>query len=357
MRKLRARELGIPFEGETGTLNALTDVPGVWVGHATIIEGEAVRTGVSAIRPRGEGKEPVFAAWYSLNGCGEMTGTTWVEESGLLHGPVMLTNTFSVGAVHQATIDWVLRVQEIPFGLPVVAETYDGKLNDIRGGHVKAEHAWEALENARAGPVAEGNVGGGTGMICYEFKGGIGTASRVVRTGKGDGARAYTLGALVQANHGSREHLTIAGVPVGRELQDGLPGIPPEGVLQKNSSIIVVIATDLPLLPHQLKRLARRVPLGLARTGAISEYSSGDIFLAFSTAGPCEVGEDGIRHVEAYDDWQMNPFFEACAQAVEEAVVNALAAAETMTGKDGVRVEALPVGRVLEIMRKYGRQG
>jgi D-aminopeptidase len=351
MQKPRAREIGIPFDGEAGILNALTDVPGVWVGHTTLIEGEAVRTGVSAIRPRGDDAQPVFAAWYSLNGCGEMTGTTWIEESGLLHGPIMLTNTFSVGVVHHAAIDWVLRVQQIPFGLPVVAETYDGKLNDIRGNHVKPEHAWQALENAAPGPVAEGNVGGGTGMICYEFKGGIGTASRRVKTG----SRTYTLGALVQANYGSREHLTIAGTPVGRELPDGLSGHLPDEVPQKNSSIIVVIGTDLPLLPHQLKRLARRAPLGLARTGAISSYSSGDIFLAFCSAGPCEVDEEGMRHLQAYDDWRMDPFFEACVQAVEEAVVNALVAAETMTGKDGVRVQAMPLGKVQEVLRKYGR--
>jgi len=351
MHKPRARDLGIPFEGNPGPLNALTDVPGVWVGHSTLIEGEAVRTGVTAIRPRGDGVQPVFAAWYSLNGCGEMTGTTWVEESGLLHGPVMLTNTFSVGIVHQAAIDWVLRLQQIPFGLPVVAETYDGKLNDIRGSHVKPEHAWQALETAAPGPVVEGNVGGGTGMICYEFKGGIGTASRRVDTGN----RAYILGTLVQANHGSRSHLVIAGVPVGRELPDGLPGHLPDEVPQKNSSIIVIIATDLPLLPHQLKRLARRVPLGLARTGAISSYSSGDIFLAFSSAGPCDVDEDGMRHLEAYDDWRLDPFFEACVQAVEEAVINAMVAAETMMGRDGVTVQALPHQQVQEILRKYGR--
>ncbi len=271
----------------------------------------------------------------------------------MLHGPVMLTNTFSVGIVHHATIDWVLRVQEIPMGMPVVAETYDGKLNDIRGSHVIPEHAWQALENAVLGPIAEGNVGGGTGMICYEFKGGIGTASRRVQAG----SRAYTLGVLVQANHGSRKNLVIAGVPVGRELPDGLPGHMPDEVPQKNSSIIVVIATDLPLLPHQLKRLARRVPLGLARTGAVSEYSSGDIFLAFSSAGPCEVAEDGMRYLQAYDDWRMDPFFEACVQAVEEAVVNALVAAETMTGKDGVTVQALPHQRVQEILGTYGRLG
>ena len=351
--KPRARELGIPFDGNPGPFNAITDVPGVWVGHTTLI-GEAdtgpVRSGVTAIRPRGDRPDLVYAAWYSLNGCGEMTGTTWLEESGCLYGPVMLTNTFSVGTVHQATIDWVLKSYPVPFGLPVVAETYDGALNDIRGFHVKSEHAAQALENARGGPVAEGNAGGGTGMICYDFKGGSGTASRQLMVGE----RPYTLGVLVQANHGSRAELTIAGAPIGKEIPELMPERPPAEAA-KNSSIIVVAATDLPLLPHQLKRLCRRVPIGLARTGAVSHYSSGDIFIAFSTAEIGQEDEHGLRQVATFDDWRMNPFFEALEQAVEEAVINVLCAAETMTGKGGLTVHAMPVERVQEILRKYNR--
>lgn len=353
--KPRARDLSIPFDGVPGPLNAITDVPGIWVGHTTLIadpETGPIRTGVTAIRPRGNQLDRVYAAWYSLNGCGEMTGTTWLEESGCLYGPVMLTNTFSIGAVHQATIDWVLRSYPVPFGLPVVAETYDGALNDIRGFHVRSEHVTHALESAQSGPVPEGNVGGGTGMICYEFKGGIGTASRQVLVG----GRPYTLGVLVQANHGNRNELTIAGVPVGKEIPDLMPERPPVEQA-KNSSIIVVVATDLPLLPHQLKRLCRRVPIGLARTGAVSHYSSGDIFIAFSTAEIGAEDENGFRQALSYDDWRLNPFFEALAQAVEEAVINVLCAAETMTGKDGLTVHAMPVERVQAVLRKYNRLG
>ncbi len=352
--KPRARELGIPFNGLSGSLNAITDVPGVAVGMTTLnFESERgpVRTGVTAVRPRGENTDPCFAAWYSLNGCGEMTGTVWLEESGLLYGPVMLTNTFSVGTVHQATIEWVLRSYPVGFGLPVVTETYDGLLNDVRGFHVHPRHVDEALETASNGPVLEGNVGGGTGMICYEFKGGTGTASRIVELS----GKPYTLGALVQANHGSRHQLTIAGVPVGLEITDLVAGKPPIPELSKNSSVVVVLATDLPLLPHQLKRLARRVPIGLARTGAVSEYSSGDIFIAFSTAEYPPEDEAGFHSLQAYNDWKMNDLFEAVAEVVEEAVINVLCAAETMTGKDGVTAHALPYDRLMEVMRKYGR--
>jgi L-aminopeptidase/D-esterase-like protein len=350
----RARDLFIPFDGQPGQFNAITDVPGVTVGMTTLIfdsDRGAVRTGVTAVRPRGSQTDPCYAAFYSLNGCGEMTGTIWLEESGMLYGPVMLTNTFSVGAVHQATIEWVLRSYPVGFGLPVVTETYDGLLNDVRGFHVKPEHVHHALESAAGGPVAEGNVGGGTGMLCYQFKGGTGTASRLVDLS----GKTYTLGALVQANHGSRRQLTIAGVPVGKEITDLIAGKPPIPELTKNSSIVVVLATDLPLLPHQLKRLARRVPMGLARTGAVSEYSSGDIFIAFSTASLGQEDEYGLHTVQAFNDWHMDRLFEAVAQVVEEAVINVLCAAETMTGKDGAIAYALPHDRLTEIMRKYGR--
>jgi D-aminopeptidase len=354
--KPRAREIGVPLDGTPGPLNAITDVPGVWVGYTTRIEdreNQAVRTGVTAIRPRGDQFDPCFAAWYSLNGCGEMTGTTWIEESGMLYGPVMLTNTFSVGIVHQATIDWVLRAYPVPFGLPVVTETYDGFLNDVRGFHILAEHVNHALDNAKSGPIIEGNVGGGTGMMCYEFKGGTGTASRVVSFGK----RGFTLGALVQANHGSRHQLTIAGVPVGREITDLMPEKPVIPDQTKHSSIVVVLATDLPLLPHQLKRLTRRVPMGLARTGAVSEYSSGDIFLAFSTAEQPAFNEDGFRMQEILNDWHMDNLFEAVAQVVEEAVINVLCAAQTMIGRGGLKVHEMPLERVKDLLIKYCRQG
>jgi L-aminopeptidase/D-esterase-like protein len=352
--KKRARDLQIPFDGQPGQYNAITDVPGVTVGMTTLIyesERGSVRTGVTAVRPRGEQTDPCYAAWYSLNGCGEMTGTVWLEESGMLYGPVMLTNTFSVGTVHQATIDWVLRSYPVGFGLPVVTETYDGLLNDVRGFHVKPDHVDHALENASGGPVGEGNVGGGTGMVCYEFKGGTGTASRLVNLA----GKTYTLGALVQANHGTRHQLTIAGVPVGKEITDLLSGKPPIPELSKNSSIVVVLASDLPLLPHQIKRLARRVPIGLARTGAISEYSSGDIFIAFSTVPLGSEDEKGLHTVQSFNDWRMDPLFEAVAQVVEEAVINVLCAAETMVGKDGAIAHALPQDRLVELMKKYGR--
>jgi len=358
-RAPRARDLGVPFEGTPGPLDAITDVRGVEVGHATLISGEGklvvgqgpVRTGITAILPRGKGSaEPVFAGWFSLNGNGEMTGTTWIEESGRLEGPVMITNTHSVGAVRDAVIAYrVQRLKADPAGiwwsLPVVAETYDGYLNDINGFHVKAEHVFAALDGARPGMVAEGNVGGGTGMICYEFKGGIGTASRRLSDRQG----GYTVGVLVQANHGGRWQLRIAGVPVGREIPDGALG------RRETGSIIIVIATDAPLLPHQLKRLARRAALGLARTGSVSGDGSGDLFVAFSTVSP-ERGV-GVRNprVEFLEPHRMDPLFEATVQATEEAIVNALVAAETMTGVDGRTVVAVPHDRLREVLRKYNR--
>ncbi len=370
----RARDLGIPFEGVPGSLNAIIDVQGVEVGHTTLISGEGklqvgkgpVRTGVTAILPRGKMHDPVFAGWYSLNGNGEMTGTTWVEESGFLEGPVMVTNTHSVGIVRDAVVAWTVEKRltdptfsGISWSLPVVAETYDGGLNDINGFHVKQEHVFAALEQASTGPVAEGNVGGGTGMVCHDFKGGIGTASRQLETGRG----GYTVGVLVQANHGDRRNLAVAGVPVGREIPDLQPvsgnkdagPSPTQPAEMGGSSIIVVVATDAPLLPHQLKRLARRVPLGIARVGGMGANGSGDIFIAFSTANPGAAQREGISKVESLPNGQMTPLFEATVFAVEEAIVNALIAAETMIGIDGTTVYALPHDRLRQVLTEYNR--
>ncbi len=357
----RARDLGVPFEGTPGPLNAITDVASVEVGHATLIRGEGrldegrgpVRTGVTAVLPRGRSYgDPVFAGWFSLNGNGEMTGTTWIEESGLLSGPVMITNTHSVGVVHSAVIAYHLLHAEASAGdswsLPVVAETWDGQLNDINGFHVKQEHVFQALDGARGGPVPEGNVGGGTGMICHEFKGGIGTASRRLDEGSG----GFTVGVLAQCNYGLRPQLRVAGVPVGRELE-GPDGSGPTG--GDDGSIIIVVATDAPLLPHQLKRLARRAALGLARNGSIAGNGSGDIFIAFSTANPGAGAGRGEVSLRMLSNSRMNPLFEATVQATEEAIVNALVAAETMLGVEGRRVIALPHGRLREVLRRYNR--
>jgi L-aminopeptidase/D-esterase-like protein len=359
MKKLRARDLGIPFEGMPGPHNAITDVKDVAVGHTTLIYGEGkleigkgpVRTGVTAVRPHAESFEPVFAAWHSLNGCGEMTGTTWVDESGILYGPFMITNTFSVGLVRDEVIDWAHRHYGQFLGMPVVAETHDGLLNDLYGFHVKQEHVRQALEGATGGPVAEGNVGGGTGMICHDFKGGIGTASRILNAEDG----GYTIGVLVQANYGLRHQLRIAGVPVGAEITDLVPEIDHSSDEFPSSSIIAVVATDCPLLPHQLKRLAKRISLGIARVGAIATTYSGDIFFAFSTAQPGEADDFGLRPFELYPDYRMNPLLEATIQASEEAVVNSLVAAETMVGIDYHRVYAIPHERLKEVLRKYNR--
>jgi len=347
--KPRARDLGVPFDGKPGPNNGITDVKGVEVGHSTIIRGEgrqAVRTGVTAILPRGkQSTAPVFAGWFSLNGNGEMTGTTWIEESGFLEGPVMITNTHSVGVVRDAVIAWQVKraaAGSQPWALPVVAETWDGLLNDINGFHVKPEHAVEALDTASGGPVAEGNVGGGTGMVCHEFKGGIGTASRALRSG-------YTLGVLVQCNYGIRRELRIAGAPVGREITEGTFRDSDVG------SIIIVIATDAPLLPSQLKRLARRASMGLARNGSFSGNSSGDIFVAFSTANEKAGTGPGLKTLSMVPNDEMDPLLLATVQATEEAVVNALVAATTMTGFDGHTVIALPHDRLKAILRKYGR--
>jgi L-aminopeptidase/D-esterase-like protein len=357
----RARDLGIPFDGIPGKFNAITDVAGVEVGHSTIITGEGtlvqgkgpVRTGVSAILPRGKKYDPVFGGFYALNGNGEMTGTSWVEESGYIESPITITNTNSVGTVRDGVISWQLERklgdEEGEASLPVVAETYDGYLNDLGGFHVRKEHVYAALDGARTGFVAEGNVGGGTGMVCHEFKGGIGTSSRVLD--KKDGG--YTVGVLVQANHGRRSTLTIAGVPVGKELTEKMPVI--NSVLPgKDSSIIVVVATDAPLMPHQLKRLARRVPLGLARVGTMALNGPGEIFIAFSTANQGTYLKKNAT-ISTMDNESLNPVFEAVVQATEEAVVNAMIAGRTMTGINGNTAYALPQDRLVEVLRKYNR--
>jgi L-aminopeptidase/D-esterase-like protein len=357
---IRARNLGIPFDGTPGPLNAITDVNGVEVGHTTIIRGQGklvvgegpVRTGVTAILPRGrKGLERCFAAWFSLNGNGEMTGTTWIDESGMLDGPVMITNTHSVGVVRDAVVEWLVKGNpKVAWALPVVAETYDGFLNDINGFHVKKEHVLGALGGARPGPVAEGNVGGGTGMRLYRFKGGIGTASRKLTEAQG----AYTVGVLVQANYGQREHLRIAGVPVGREITDLMPI---EGKKQEkgDGSIIIVIATDAPVLAHQLKALVKRAALGLARNGAVAEHTSGDIFLAFSTANRGAGEATGVARLDMLPNERLTPLFAATVEATEEAIVNALVAARDMDGIDGNKVFAIPHDRLRAVMKKHNR--
>ncbi len=381
----RARDLGIPLEGTPGRHNAITDVAGVEVGTATLIRGSGrlvvgkgpVRTGVTAVFPRGRtGVEGVFAAWFTLNGNGEMTGTTWVKESGGLDGAILITNTHSVGVVRDATIAWMMRHRPgFLWALPVVAETYDGVLNDAEGFHVTREHVFAALDGATSGAVPEGNVGGGTGMNCHGFKGGTGTSSRRLDPAAG----GYTVGVLVQCNYGQRRRLSIAGVPVGREIADlrlcyegseppsrpwlrelpacGRPGATavPAPDDEGLGSIIIVVATDAPLLPHQLERVAKRTSLGVGRMGGLGEDSSGDIFLAFSTANRAAPADTGLATVTMLPNDRINPIFEATVQATEEAIVNAMLAAETMTGADGVRSSALPHGRLREVMRKYGR--
>lgn len=363
----RARGLDIPFDGEPGPHNALTDVPGVQVGYATLIEDDgaagagerAVRTGVTAILPRGrDGVDvPCAAGWFSLNGNGEMTGTAWIEETGSLTLPVLVTNTHAVGPCHRGAIDWVLAHKpELAreWMLPVVAETWDGYLNDVNGPHVRPEHAAQAIDAASGGPVAEGSLGGGTGMTCYAFKGGSGTASRRV----GYGSDKYTVAAFVQANFGSRAELTIAGVPVGRHLADDNPQERRKPAAAPGAgSVITVVATDAPLLPGQCKALARRVPLGLARTGTSGSHFSGDLFLAFSTANPGALTSGFPDGEAAYETlrfipWsRMDAFYRAVVQSVEEAVVNALVAGETMIGRDGHRSPGLPHARVRELLK------
>ena len=384
--------MGIPFEGTAGPLNAITDVEGVRVGLVTIVEGEGplvkglgpIRTGVTAVIPRGASLEPVFASWFSQNGNGEMTGTAWIDESGCLEGPVLITNTHSVGVVRDATIEWSLKQERSvqPWLLPVVAETYDGFLNDTDGFHVTKQHVFEALDSASSGPVAEGNVGGGTGMNLFGFKGGTGTASRVLSIDEG----GYCVGVLVQGNYGNRQDLLIAGVPVGKEITEKqrlIGGAPvDEKAARELGSIIVVVATDAPLLPHQLRRIAKRVTMGLARTGSMSGNGSGDIFIAFSTANPSAFASGTIepgsvepvsaapgsaapraaapssaapRTVEALSNEAMDPLFKATVLATEEAIVNAMIAAEDMVGINGNTSFAIPHERLREVLRKYNR--
>jgi D-aminopeptidase len=406
-QKPRARDLGVPFDGTPGRNNAITDVTGVEVGHTTLISGGGklivgkgpVRTGVTAIHPRGKtSNDAVFAAWFTLNGNGEMTGTTWVDDSGFLNGPVMITNTHSVGVVRDAVIAWKVKRGEPDmegywWSLPVVAETWDGWLNDINGFHIRPEDAWHALDIAHSGPVEEGNVGGGTGMICNEFKGGIGTASRVLDAKSG----GYTVGVLVQCNYGRRDQLRIAGVPVGKEIPEHpayeetaspgsgtrgpsqpMWGQPPSAVQRREGplqsppvsplqgkdvgSIIVIVATDAPLIPTQLKRIAKKVSLGLGRDGSYSGDGSGDIFLAFSTANPGAVSPksdqpNNLHPLTMLPNDALDPIFLATVQATEEAVINAMVAAETMKGIDDHEVIALPHDRLREVLKKYNRLG
>lgn len=366
----RARDLGVPFDGATGPNNAITDVPGVTVGHTTLISGEGklqrgvgpVRTGVTAILPRGASNPaPVFAGYFSQNGNGEMTGTAWLEESGFAESPVLITNTHSVGLVRDSVIKWQLAEAEkghrtMPlWSLPIVAETWDGYLNDINGFHVHEDHVFAALNGAKSGSVPEGAVGGGTGMVCYGFKGGIGTSSRKLT----DAAGGYSVGVLVQCNCGRRHQLMIAGVPVGREIGGQGPygmNIAPTG--QELGSIIIVVATDAPLLSQQLKRLAHRATMGLARTGSVSGNGSGDLFLAFSTANESAAAQSAsgsVRDVKMLTNDAMDPLFEATVEATEEAIVNAMVAAETMTGIDGHTAMGLPRDELVKILRKYNR--
>tara|TARA_R110002167_G_scaffold54538_5_gene155383 strand:- start:8869 stop:10044 length:1176 start_codon:yes stop_codon:yes gene_type:complete len=369
-QKPRARDLGVPFDGETGKLNTITDVKGVEVGYSTIISGNGnndlgkgpIRTGVTAIFPRGKAKKfsPVYANWYSLNGNGEMTGTTWVTESGFLETPIMITNTNSVGVVRDAVLKWYVdtdwyKGESWWYTYPVVAETYDGFLNDIYGFHVKEEHVLEAINNASIGKIAEGNVGGGTGMMCLGFKGGTGTSSRLVKIKDS----TYTVGAIVQSNFGGKNNFTVAGVPVGRELKDTLNykfNAPPKSRRQEgDGSIIVIIATDAPFLPHQLKRIAQRVPLGIGIVGGRGSNGSGDIFLAFSTANENAFNRDEITAIETFSNDLMTPFFDATVQAVEEAIINAMVAAETMEGINENKAYALPHDLLIETLKKYNR--
>ena len=359
----RARDLGVPFEGSPGPLNAITDIAGITVGQVTLIEdlanGHKVRTGVTAILPRGRETldTPVFGAWFALNGNGEMTGTAWIDEAGQVEGPVMLTNTHSVGVVRDAVIAERVRAGGADgsgywWSLPVVAETWDGELNDINGFHVRPEHVARALAEARDGPVAEGNVGGGTGMICHEFKCGIGTASRVV---KSDAGGNYTVGALVQANYGVRDPLRIAGVPVGQYQRDDRIYSAADPTHGDTGSIIIVVATDAPLLPHQLKRFAKRAGMGLARIGSYAGNGSGDIFLAFSTANAGSLKSDAVSQASFVGIDHLDGLFEATVQATEEAIVNAMVAARDMQGNDGHYAKAISHEELVKLLKRFGR--
>lgn len=367
----RARDLGIPFEGVCGKYNAITDVKGVEVGFSTIIEGESTedttenssfaRTGVTAILPRGKRRSAVFAGRYDLNGNGEMTGTHWIDDSGFLHGPIMITNTHSVGVVREAASKWMVKnhyyypafkegkeVDGLGFFYPVVGETFDGALNNINGFRVKEEHALHALESAASGYVAEGNVGGGTGMRCHGFKGGTGTASRVLDEAEG----GYTVGVLVQANHGTREELEIAGIPFGKEIVGCEQDIRSLGPKEGDGSIIVVVATDAPVLPWQLSKMCKRVPIGIGKLGGGFQNSSGDIFIAFSTANENAFSYSKTT-VELLSDECMDPLYKATAQAVEEAIVNAMVAADDMYGRNRNFVPAIDHEQIKSILKKY----
>jgi len=370
----RARDYGVPFDGTPGPFNAITDVKGVTVGQTTLISGDGplvkgkgpIRTGVTAILPRGQEFDPVYANWYTLNGNGDMTGTHWITESGFLETPILITNTGNVGTVRDAAWQWMDQhhyytpfYHDYWYAYPVVAETYDGIFNDINGQHVHKEHVIHALDSARGGPVEEGGVGGGTGMMCYGFKGGIGTASRILDKRAG----GYTVGVLVQCNHGSRNQLTIAGVPVGKALQDTLPftmdkqplGLASTPPREETGSIIVVLATDAPLLPGQLKRLAQRIPLGVTRTGGIGGNGSGDIFIVFSTANPHAFSNTDERTVTTLPNEHLNALFTATIEATEEAIINALFAGRTLTGINGNTVYGMPKDAVLRILKQYNR--
>lgn len=361
----RARDIGIPFDGTPGKFNAITDVKGVEVGYSTIISGTGknirgkgpVRTGVTAILPRGRNNNPVYANWYTLNGNGEMTGTTWITESGFLEGPIMITNTNSVGVVRDAVLKWYVKhgwyKEDFWYTYPVVAETYDGFLNDIYGFHVKESNAYEALDSAKSGFIKEGNVGGGTGMMCLGFKCGTGTASRVIKIKDS----SYTVGVLVQSNFGGKNNFSIAGVPVGRELKDTMnyEFKAPPSYQPGDGSIIVVVATDAPLLPHQLKRIAARVPIGVGKMGGRGENGSGDIFIAFSTANPSAFQRDKFTTLNELPNDLINPLFNATVQATEEAITNAMIAAETMEGINGNKAYGLPHKLVMDVLKKYNR--
>jgi L-aminopeptidase/D-esterase-like protein len=372
--KPRARDLGIPFDGTPGPLNAITDVKGVEVGFTTLISGKPplkvgvgpIQTGVTAILPRGIQSygDPVLGGYFSMNGNGEMTGMHWLEESGLLPGPVMITNTHSVGIVRDGVIEWMrdknlLPDGNYPWAMPIATETYDGRLNDINGFHVHKEDAFYALDSAKSGPVAEGNVGGGTGMVCYQFKGGTGTSSRKIAAKFG----GYTVGVLVQCNCGGYDELHVAGIPVGRQIvREKLYGeVQGKASDDGMGSIIIVVATDAPLMPTQLKRLARRAAMGLAWTGTSVSDGDGDIFLAFSTANSGvakDMGPDSpykLRDIQTYPNDYIDELFAATAQATEEAIINAMIGAETTQTVDGKTVLALPHDQVREILKKYNR--
>src|SRR5512133_4283903 len=335
---MRARDLGIAIgDGEPGPRNAISDVDGVLVGHSTLIEGEEVRTGVTVIVPP---ETPLFAGCHRLNGNGELTGLEWVRESGLLTTPIGITNTFSVGVVRDALVASQHRANRGRWHLPVVGETYDGRLNDIEGMHVGAEHVFAALDGATDGTVQQGSVGGGTGMICHGFKGGIGTASRR--------ADEHVVGVLVQANHGARRRLTIDGVPVGRALGADRVPLPADPENGGSGSIIVIVATDAPLLPHQCARLAQRASLGIARTGGAGEDSSGDLLLTFAVGNR---DPEAAGNASVVPNERLNSLFYAAIEATEQAIVNALLAAETMTGR-GTTVHALPHDAVLDVMQR-----